>query len=209
MKITTAKAFYYKAINKFLMNYGAVKHIKTNSNNIYLTFDDGPEPDITQFVLNELDKYGFKATFFCKGENAEKYPELLRIILKSGHALGNHTYAHKNAYRINTDSYLADVEKADRFLHTHLFRPPYGCLKFPAYFHLHKKYKIIYWSVGSGDSQKETFELEKNLSHLKNTKAGDIVLFHFSKENKNGTQTLLPIYLKWLKEQGFISSIID
>lgn len=204
----TLKIFYYKVINKFLMNYGAIKYIKTNGNNVYLTFDDGPEPNITKFVLDELDKYGFKATFFCKGENAKKYPALLRAITKHGHTLGNHSYEHKHSYQRNTTSFLADVKKADTILHTHLFRPPNGCLKLSAWLQLRKKYKIIYWSIGSGDSQKETFDYDKCMSRLKNTKAGDIVLFHFSEEHQDGTRMLLPTYLKWLKEQGLTSQTL-
>ena len=191
------------------MNYGAVKRIKNNENNVYLTFDDGPEPDITQFVLNELDKYDFKATFFCKGQNVENYPELLREIVKRGHSLGNHTYEHKHAYQRNVVTYLADVEKADIILHTYLFRPPNGCLKWSAWLQLRRKYKIIYWSIGSGDSQKETFDFDKCMSRLKNTKAGDISLFHFCVEHQYGTRMILPAYLKWIKEQGLTSKIIE
>lgn len=175
---------------------------------VFLTFDDGPEPEITEFVLNELKKYKFKATFFCIGEKVEKYPDLVKRILDDGHSIGNHTYSHAKAYDINGVEFVNDVNKADNIIHSFYFRPPNGCLTLSSWIRLRKKYKIIYWSIGSGDWLKETFDYEKSMNGLKRTKSGDIILFHFSKELEKGSQLLLPDYLRWLRLNNYISNSI-
>lgn len=197
-----------KVVNRFLMK-AAVSTIKNTNNAVYLTFDDGPEPEITEFVLDELDKFGMKATFFCVGENAEKNPNLMDMITDRGHAIGNHTHTHRHAYSINSKEYIKDVEEANGVLQTHIFRPPNGCLLFSSWLALRKKYKIIYWSIGSGDWCKENFNYEDSMERLRKTQAGDILLFHFSEDLQMGTKRLLPDYLKWLHEQGLTSSVIS
>lgn len=201
------RMIFRKAINKLLMK-SVVNRIAVNGKTVFLTFDDGPEPEITEFVLNELDKYGMKATFFCVGENARKYPELMEMIKHKGHAIGNHTNTHRYAYMICADEYVKDVEEADGYLKTHLFRPPNGCLLLKAWWQLRKQYKIIYWTIGSGDWCKDTFDYERSMNALKETKSGDILLFHFSQDLQMGTRRLLPDYLIWLNEKGFKSDVI-
>ena len=191
----------HKIINKFIRHY-EVDRIKTAGNVVYLTFDDGPEPGITGFVLDELGKYGFKATFFCRGDNAEKHPELLEQLRTEGHAIGNHTYSHLHAYNVSAKEYLNDVEKADRVLHTSLFRPPHGSLTFRTWWRLRKR-TIVFWSLNSGDSDMERFDYENSMSRLKSkTKPGGVVLFHFCHKHENETKKILPAYLKWLSENG-------
>lgn len=196
-----------KVINKFLI-LSEISLIKTKEKKVYLTFDDGPEPGITEFVLNELEKYSMKATFFCKGSNAEKYPKLMRMILCNEHHVANHTYSHIKAYDISSEEYVKDVEKADEVLHTHIFRPPNGCLRFKAWLKLRKKYKIVYWTIGSGDWLKDNFNKEESMNVLKKTKSGDILLFHFSNDLQMGTRELLPEYLEWLNMNGYKSEVL-
>jgi len=198
-----------KIISKYLKRY-EIKNIPSEGKVVYLTFDDGPEPDITEFVLDELKKYGFKGTFFCRGDNAEKYHELLAKLREEGHAVASHTYSHFHAYAVPAKEYLADVEKADRILHTNLFRPPHGCLTLNTWLGLRKRYKIVYWALNSEDSSNEKFNFQHAINKLKNrTTSGDVILFHFCHKHKKETQQLLPIYLEWLNDNGFISRIIE
>lgn len=198
-----------KRIFNRILKFFEIGHITSEGNVVYVTFDDGPEPGITEFVLDELDKYGMKATFFCKGENAVKNPDLFRQLIERGHAIGNHTYSHINSFENSSKDYERDVMKADNVLHTQLFRPPWGCLTFSAYLRLRKHFKIIYWSQESGDTQLTNFNLDKNFSRLISwTKAGDIILFHFCKRHEHETRELLPLYLKWLSDNHYISKSI-
>ena len=199
-----------KIINRILKLF-QVSHIQTKDKVVYLTFDDGPEPGICEFVLDELRKYGFKATFFCRGDNAEQYPELLSRIINEGHSIGNHTYSHLHAYSVSSKQYLDDIEKANQILHAKLFRPSFGSFTLATWLLLKYKYKIIYWSLGSGDSNLDNFDFEHSFCNLiTNTSSGDIVLFHFCKLHEKDTRVILPAYCKWLKANGFVSnSIID
>lgn len=196
-----------KMFNKLIM-MTAIRKLPNQENIIYLTFDDGPEPGITEFVLDELAEYGFKATFFCTGKNAVLHPELIKEIKSRGHMIGNHSYSHIPSYFISGKEYFMDVEKADEILNTNIMRPPNGCLKISSWLRLRKKFKIIFWSIASGDWCKETFNYTRSMNELHKTKAGDIVLFHFCIELQNGTRKLLPDYLKWLHENNFKSEIL-
>lgn len=190
-------------INKILHLF-ELRKIKTKEKTIFLTFDDGPEPGITEFVLDELRKYNAKATFFCRGDNAEKYPNLLESIKVDGHSLGNHTYSHLNSFQTSTNDYISNVEKANIIIKSELFRPPWGCISLPTYLKLIKKYRIIYWSLSSGDTDLDKFNEVKSLNNLKfKTSKGKIILFHFCTRHEKETRKLLPKYLDWLYEQGY------
>lgn len=180
--------------------------IPTSGKTIFLTFDDGPEPDITEFVLDELRKYGFKATFFCRGDNAEKNPKLLERIINDGHSVGNHTYSHLHSFKCPTRAYCEDVEKANCVLKTNLFRPPHGSHTLFTFLRLRKKYKSFFWSLNSGDSDMDRYDFNRSINSLKSrTKPGDIVLFHFCHKHEKETRELLPVYLKWLADNGYKS----
>ena len=180
-----------------------------SKNVVYLTFDDGPEPGITEFVLDELEQYGYKATFFCCGDNAEKNPQLFSMLHKRGHAIGNHTYSHLHAYDATAKVYIEDVSRADAILQTKLFRPPHGSLTLPIWLKLKKK-KIVFWALNSEDSDIENFNFERAISNLiKNTHPGDVVLFHFCHKHENETRQILPAYLKWLSENGYEGKAIE
>lgn len=201
--------FFFKKIINRLLKYFQVSHIPTREKVVYLTFDDGPEPGICEFVLDELRKYGFKATFFCRGDNAKQYPELLSRIINEGHSIGNHTYSHLHAYSTSSKQYLDDIKRANQVLHSTLLRPPFGSLTLTTWLSLKSKYKIIYWSLVSGDSNLKSFDFEQSYQNLiNNTSSGDIVLFHFCKLHEKETRIILPVYCKWLSDNGLSSITI-
>ncbi len=177
-----------------------------NKKIIYLTFDDGPTPEITHWVLKLLSEYNAKATFFCIGENIAKYPEIFQDILKNEHAIGNHTNNHLNGWRTNTDLYIENSMTAFKTMEhkTILFRPPYGKL-----FHRQSKrlrdkgYKIIMWDVLSADFDTKISK-EKCLQNvLKNTGNGSIVVFHDSIKSNEKLKFVLPKVLKYYVEKGY------
>lgn len=199
---------YKKIINNCLKKF-ELKTIHTKGKEVYLTYDDGPEPGITEFVLNELSKYGFKATFFCRGDNAERHPDLLKRLREEGHAIGNHTYSHLHAYETLAKTYMEDVKHADEILHTNLFRPPHGSLTLKTWYLLRGR-KIVYWALNSGDSEREKFNFGHAINKLKtNTHSGDVVLFHFCHRHENETKQILPAYLKWLSDNGYEGKALE
>ena len=181
-----------------------VMRIRTKEKVVYLTFDDGPEDEIAEFVLGNLKKYDAKATFFCRGDNAQNHPDLLQKIIDEGHSIGNHTYSHLNSFYTPNNIYVSDVFKADSYLKSRLFRPPHGCIKLGAFLRLCRKFKIVYWSLLSGDAEKERMNLESTMNRLKSTtRKGDVVLFHFCKLHEKETRQILPLYLEWLFVNGY------
>lgn len=178
---------------------------RLKSKGVYLTFDDGPEPDITEFVLEELARHKAKATFFCAGKNIEKYPALLKRILDEGHSVGSHTYSHINAHRVSSGLYLNDVKRFDAQIETPLFRPPWGAMTLRTFFSLRKTKDIVLWHLSSNDFALDRFDLQHDLEKLKKgTKGGQIVLFHFCHRHENETRQILPLYLDWLDSQDFL-----
>ena len=201
--------FVKKIVNKLLKKL-MVSHIRTNEPVIYLTFDDGPEVGITEFILDELKKYNFKGTFFCRGDNAMNNETLMRRIVAEGHDLANHTFSHFHSYKTNSKTYVADVNKVDSIINTNLFRPPYGSITLLQYLKLRKRYKFIIWDLDSGDSKLEGFSLNNEFSNLKNkTSPGNIVLFHFCKRHEKETRQILPLYLEFLKQENYATSTIS
>ncbi len=188
------KKFYKKDI---------VWEMDSSEKRIWLTFDDGPEPEVTPFVLDELKKYNAKATFFCLGKNVETYPETYQMILNAGHSTGNHSYSHKNGWVTNKQEYVNDVEKCRLLVKSSLYRPPYGKIKPSQLNHLRKEYSIIMWSLISGDFDKE-LKKEKCLDILlKNTKKGSIVVFHDSLKAKEKLKYVLPKFLEHFSGKGY------
>lgn len=155
--------------------------VSTQSPTIYLTFDDGPNPGTTEWILNLLNKYNAKATFFCLGENVINHPILYQKLINNGHTLGNHGFSHLNGVHTASSTYLADVEKAGKVINSDLFRPPYGKLK-PSQF---KKIKnkgltTVFWSYITYDFD-ASLDTEKRLNKaLKHVVDGSIVVFHDS-----------------------------
>ncbi len=183
---------------------------------IYLTFDDGPNPIITPWILTLLKEYRAQATFFCLGKKMEVAPQLTQDIVDQGHRLANHTYSHLKAYVTQDTAYLADVEKATKLIkkikplnpektEPVLFRPPYGKIKnSQAKKLIDKGYRIVMWEVLSGDFDPD-LSAEKSLQKLlKHTQSGSIVVFHDSRKAKNTLQNVLPKALAHWNQQGFI-----
>lgn len=176
-----------------------------DNNAIYLTFDDGPEPDITEFIINELRKYNYKATFFCCGKNCDKYPSLFNALKCEGHSIANHTYSHINGISNDSDYYINDVLKCEDLTQSHIFRPPWGGLTLELYLKLSKIYSIVLWDVASGDTLMQNFNLESAFSQLvHHTQNGKIILFHFCTKHAIETKQILPLYLKYLHDNKFL-----
>ena len=177
-----------------------------NEKIIYLTFDDGPTPEITPWVLNLLQKFNAQATFFCIGKNIVKHPEIFQAILKNNHSFGNHTNNHLNGWKTNTDLYLEnslDVAKTTKHS-TKLFRPPYGKLFLRQSKRLRNKgFKIIMWDVLSADFDAKISK-EKCLQNvLKNAGNGSILVFHDSSKASKKLKFVLPKVLEYFAEKGY------
>lgn len=182
--------------------------IPTDQKEVFITFDDGPEPSVTPQVLDIMDKFGAKGTFFCVGSNVNKHPELFQEIQDRGHAVGNHTWAHENGWKTSQFSYCRSVIKADSVIQSRLFRPPYGRIKKPQADALKKRFNLIMWDVLSGDWDANR-SVEKCLdSVVKNTKPGSIIVFHDSIKAKDRVLNVLPSYLEFLKSKGMTSSVL-
>ena len=182
---------------------GAVWNFKNEKNKIFLTFDDGPDPEVTPKVLQILNKYNAKATFFCVGENVKKYPEVLTQILKHGHKVGNHTFNHLKGWQTNTNYYIKNVELAANYIKSNLFRPPYGRIKRSQYKILKKKYKIIFWDVLSFDYSKRISKENCARKVIKNTKSGSIIVFHDAIKMKENVLYALPKVLEYFQDNNF------
>ena len=193
---------------KLFPNY--IWDISTTEKVIYLTFDDGPTPEITDWVLNTLDSFNAKATFFCIGKNIEKHPDIFKNIIKKGHAIGNHTYDHLKGWKTNTEEYLLNINKAQNKIDSNyktkplLFRPPYGRIKLKQVNALSKlNYQIIMWNILSKDWDK-TIEKEVCLKNvILNTKEGDIVVLHDSIKASRNMQYTLPRMLDHFTKEGY------
>lgn len=188
-----------------------VWHIPTNNKTIYLTFDDGPTPEITRWVLRQLKTYNAKATFFCIGKNALQHPDILTDIVTDGHMIGNHTNNHLNNWKVSGRTYLEDIEQANKILKQQLniktlslFRPPYGKIKLSTAKKLQKRgYKIIMWDVLSADFD-QSITPEKCLDNvLQNTSNGSIIVFHDSVKASENLNYVLPKTLAYFSEKGY------
>ncbi|MCG1034843.1 polysaccharide deacetylase family protein [Polaribacter sargassicola] len=198
-----------RIIMRIFSNY--TWHFFSNKKEIFLTFDDGPTTDITQFILKELKKYNAKATFFCIGKNIKNHPELFKEIISEGHSIGNHTHNHLKGWKTEKQNYIDNILMCDKtitqFGYTtkqKLFRPPYGRIKKnQAKELIQEGYKIIMWDVLSADFD-VTISKEKCLDNvLKSVENGSIIVFHDSVKAKERMEYVLPKVLKDLSEKGF------
>lgn len=181
-----------------------VWNINTTQKHIYLTFDDGPTPKITPWVLDQLKKYHAKATFFCIGNNVKKHPKIYQSILSEGHVVGNHTNNHLKGWKTNSKIYLEDILVASKVIKTNLFRPPYGQITQKQAKAINKAgYKIIMWDVLSIDWDNSLDKNECLNNVLKHTKKGSIVVFHDSIKASKNMQFALPKVLKHFTNKGY------
>jgi peptidoglycan-N-acetylglucosamine deacetylase len=173
---------------------------------IYLTFDDGPHPAITHFVLNELDIYNAKATFFCIGKNVVEHPDVYDEIRTRGHAVGNHTQNHLNGWKTSDEEYVANIRLAKRYIQSDLFRPPYGRIRSSQYRLIDREFpgtRVIMWNVLSADFDVNIDAERCTNNVLKHAAPGSIIVFHDSEKAFPRLEHSLPVVLKRLKENGF------
>ena len=170
---------------------------------VYLTFDDGPIPEATPFILDTLSKYGVKATFFMVGDNVRKYPHLYERIKSEGHQVGNHTYNHMGSIRHTLRTYVKNTNKANELIHSRYFRPPHGWMRPAAYIWLKRKYKVVMWDVVTRDYSR-LLTAEDVVNNIKTyTRNGSIITFHDSLKSIDKLYTALPESLEWLISQGY------
>lgn len=206
--------FYWIKTNQLIKiifkNY--VWDIPNNENKIYLTFDDGPTPEVTEWTLSQLKKYNAKATFFCIGNNIEKHPDIFNKIIEDGHSIGNHTFHHLNGWKTKTEEYLDNVnlcnnqiqKTTNHPINSTIFRPPYGKIKSNQAKKIKQLgYKIIQWDVLSADFD-NTISVEDCLENvLSNIKKGSIVVFHDSLKARKNLEYVLPKTLDFLVREGY------
>lgn len=212
MKISWVKTHWL--VKKFFPKY--VWDIPNAERKVYLTFDDGPTPEITEWTLNQLKEYHTKATFFCIGDNIRKFPGVFEKLVSEGHSTGNHTFNHLNGWKTPTDNYIENVQLHETEHNKlsnqkcHLFRPPYGKITPSQSKKLRKLgYKIIMWDVLSEDFD-HSITKEKCLENItKNVQPGSIIVFHDSIKAFPHLKYVLPRALKFLKEKGFVCDRLD
>ena len=194
----------------------AIWRMDSSERSIYLTFDDGPIPESTPFLLETLDKYGVKATFFVVGENVRKYPELFRQIVERGHQIGNHTNHHLGSFKHWTVTYLIDTyecqllikgeatisrEKSEETMP--LFRPPHGWMRHSIYYWLSKRYRIVMWDLVTRDYSKWLTADDVYDNVRRYARNGSIVTFHDSLKSIDKLRTALPRAIEWLQAEGY------
>lgn len=183
-----------------------VWQIKTGEKNLYLSFDDGPHPAVTPFVLNQLAQYNAKATFFCIGQNVQQYPEIYQQIINAGHSTGNHTHRHVNGWKIPDKEYLEDIRIAATHINSEIFRPPYGRMR-KSQIRLMKEnfpsMKIVMWNILAGDWVPDLTP-EKCWERIRSRiSSGDIILFHDSEKAFPRLEYVLPRLLTYFTERGY------
>ena len=171
---------------------------------VYLTFDDGPIPAATPFILDTLERFGARATFFMVGDNAQKYPHLVREVRSRGHRIGNHTFHHLGGLKWKYEEYLQDVYLANELLHTDLFRPPHGWMRVSQYHRLRKEgFKVVMWDVVTRDYScyLSADDVVQNVKRY--TRPGSIITFHDSVKSYEKLTYALPRAIEWLRSQGY------
>lgn len=170
---------------------------------VYLTFDDGPIPEVTPWLLDLLKKENIKTSFFCVGENVQKHPEVFQQILDDGHSVGNHTFNHIQGLKSGNYRYLANIEKANTLIGSNLFRPPHGFLKRSQYKRLSRKYRIVMWDVLSRDFDNRISAKEVHNNVMGYVRPGSIITFHDSLKAEKNLKEALPEVIRSLKKQGY------
>lgn len=182
----------------------AIWRIPNQEHAIFLTFDDGPEPTVTPWVLDLLEQYKVKASFFCIGKNVLKHQALYQRLIQAGHAIGNHSFEHEKGWITPYSAYLKSVEDCQHLVHSHLFRPPYGKLSYKQFFALRKKYKIVMWDVLTYDYNQAITAKDSLAKSLKKTRNGSIVVFHDSIKAFSKLKEMLPNYIEQCLAKGFV-----
>ena len=210
--------FYLKKIPWIIKKIypDCVWDIKTDQKILYFTFDDGPHPVATPYVLDKLKEYNAKATFFCIGKNVAAHPDIYKRILNEGHAVGNHTFNHVNGWKTPDQEYIKNIAEARKYIDSNLFRPPYGRITnfqtrlLTATENIKQKtvFKIIMWDVLSGDFDIRSSGAKCAKNVTLNAKGGSIVVFHDSEKAMPRMQTALNESLKYFSEKGFTFDVV-
>ncbi|MFV7234380.1 polysaccharide deacetylase family protein [Flavobacterium sp. ZB4R12] len=204
-----------RIIKKIFSNY--TWDIPNTENKVYLTFDDGPIPEITEWVLDQLKTHNAKATFFCIGDNINKNNKIFKKVITEGHAIGNHTFNHLNGWKTTTEAYLENFKRCEEIiqqsginLKSKFFRPPYGKIKTTQAKEISKLgYKIIMWDVLSADFDQNLSKEDCLENVLSNIESGSIIVFHDSIKAFKNLEYVLPRTLAYLKENNFICDVIE
>lgn len=170
---------------------------------VFLTFDDGPIPEQTPWVLDLLDRYGIKATFFMVGDNVRKYPELYEQVKRRGHSYGNHTMHHMQGMKVKSVRYLRDVAEADNLIRSSLFRPPHGLLRWKQAAALKEHFNIVMYDLVTRDYSKKLTADEVFANVRRYARNGSIIVFHDSIKSGDRMREALPKSIEWLLEQGY------
>ena len=180
-----------------------IRRVKNVGKVVYITFDDGPTPGVTERILEILDKHSVKATFFCCGKNADAHPELLKMISNAGHTVGYHSYSHRDILKSKPSDWLADVERKSAVSESKLFRPPYGRIAFRHYLKLRRKYVFVFWDVMSYDYDASRSP-QKIMDLLQNSvREGSVVVFHDNAKAMENTLVVLPQFIELMREKGY------
>lgn len=176
---------------------------------VYLTFDDGPIPEVTPWVLDRLDEFGIKATFFMVGENITRYPDIYEEVKRRGHLVANHTHHHIRGLKVSPEEYLKDVENCERYTESKIFRPPHGWLTPRQLKALKGKYKVVMFDLVTRDYSKRTTadQVLENVKRL--ARDGSIIVFHDSLKSIDKLRDILPEALQWLKDSGYEFGLLN
>lgn len=188
---------------------GVTWRIPSEEKCVYLTFDDGPIPEVTPWVLDVLDRYGIKATFFCVGDNVRKHPDTYRLVLERGHRAGNHTFNHIQGLCNRTKSYVKNVETAGSLIESNLLRPPHGHMRLRQVLALRNRYRIIMWDVVTRDYSPHMTPNGVLNVVKKYTRNGSIIVFHDSLKAEHNMKEALPRAIEWLLAQGYQFRLFD
>ena len=175
----------------------------TDQKKIWITFDDGPDEKVTPYLINVLAEFNIKATFFIIGNQAKKHPELVKLIINSGHKIGNHSFSHLNGFSTDNNKYLEDVEQAKKYIDSDIFRPPYGKITPFQIKNLTKDFKIIMWDIMSWDFKENISSNKLFRNVMDNVESGSIILFHNNLKSYKNLKKSLELILKKLKEQEY------
>ncbi len=183
--------------------------IPNEDNAVFLTFDDGPTPDVTPWVLDRLNRFEAKATFFCLGKNVDRYPSIFEAIKGNGHTLGNHTYSHLRGWEVGTSEYVQDVDLANQTIRSNLFRPPYGRIKPSQVRELRQRYRLIMWDVLSMDYSSNITRRSCANYVIKHLHPGAIIVFHDSLKAQRNLRYALPRVLEAIRDKGMVCRGIE
>jgi peptidoglycan/xylan/chitin deacetylase (PgdA/CDA1 family) len=193
----------------YVLPASLIWQVKTEEKTVYLTFDDGPIPDLTDEILGILEKYKAKATFFCVGENVGRYPEIYDKILEKGHSTGNHTHRHVKGWTTNYADYMEDIREAGRCIDSGLFRPPYGLMTYKQAKTLSKEFRVVMWSVLTRDFDPSVSREECLQTAIEGVKPGSIIVFHDNLKAREKVLYALPRLLEHLENEGYRSEKLE